>query len=90
MTISETETNYEIWFTIEILINHVVILGMYVFAYTTSPKVFFFPVKRVRIFFLNILSSYIFYQKFVGRLILIFSLYELNYLIVRNAAVLKS
>lgn len=41
MTISETETNYEIWFTIEILINHVVILGMYVFAYTTSPKVFF-------------------------------------------------
>lgn len=41
MTISETETNYETWFTIEILINHVVILGMYVFAYTTSPKGFF-------------------------------------------------
>lgn len=56
---------------------------------------FFFPVKRVRFFFLNILLSYIFYQKFVGRLILIFPLYELNSFDcvqsgVRNAAVLKS
>ena len=51
MTISETETNYEMWFTIEILINHVVILGMYVFAYTTSPKGFFSCEKGQNFFF---------------------------------------